>query len=265
VPPSLPDLCADLRAEHEDLDGLVATLPDDGWKRPTPAEGWSIRDQIGHLAFFDDAARTALVDPQAFDAHLEEFRTDPVAAMERTVASGRELSVDDLLEWWRRAREELLAALDGLDPDTRIPWYGPPMGARSFVSARLMETWAHGQDVVDALGARRPATHRLRHIAEIGMRTRGWSYIVRGMEPPEADIRVELAAPGGETWEWGDPAAENRVRGDALDFCLVVIQRRHVDDTALEVSGPLAEEWMSIAQAFAGGPGEGRKAGEFAR
>jgi len=96
------------------------------------------------------------------------------------------------------------------------------------------------------------------------VRTRSWSYLVRGMEPPEGDVRVELDAPGGEVWAWGDPDAEDRVRGDALDFCLTVIQRRHVDDTGLEVTGPLAKEWMSIAQAFAGGPTEGRPPGQFA-
>ncbi len=71
-------------------------------------------------------------------------------------------------------------------------------------------------------------------------------------------MRVELEAPGGDRWTWGDQELKDVVAGPAEDFCLVVTQRRHLDDTALTVRGPLAAEWMSIAQAFAGPPTEGR-------
>ncbi len=154
----------------------------------------------------------------------------------------------------------LLDAFGGLVGTERLEWYGPPMSATSSATARLMETWAHGQDVVDAVGAadRWPATDRLRHIAHLGVRTRSFSYAVRGAEPPDADVRVELAAPSGDTWSWGDPAAADRIAGPAVDFCLLVTQRRHRDDLALEVVGPSAEEWVTIAQAFAGGVGSGR-------
>jgi uncharacterized protein (TIGR03084 family) len=126
------------------------------------------------------------------------------------------------------------------------------MSKRSFLTARLMEAWAHGQDVVDAVGAERPPTDRLRHVAQLGVITRGWSYRNRGLEPPAGDVRVELSAPSGDMWTWGDADVEDSVTGPAEDLCLVVTQRRHVDDTRLAVRGPLAREWMECAQAFAG-------------
>jgi uncharacterized protein (TIGR03084 family) len=139
------------------------------------------------------------------------------------------------------------------------------MSAMSFATARLMETWAHGQDVADALGVEREPTDRLRHVAHIGVHARRYSYQVRGLEVPAEEVRVELVGPNWSTWSWGDPTARNRVVGEALDFCLVVTQRRNVADTELVVEGPLAIEWMSIAQAFAGPPGVGRSPGQFPR
>jgi uncharacterized protein (TIGR03084 family) len=141
------------------------------------------------------------------------------------------------------------------DKSTRLPWYGPPMSLRSFTTARLMETWAHGQDVVDGLGLpidARPVTDRLRHIAFLGCATRGWSYVVRGRTPPDTPVRVELSLPSGDTFREGNDDGAF-VRGPALDFCLVVTQRRNVADTDLFVVGEAATEWMSIAQCFAGG------------
>jgi uncharacterized protein (TIGR03084 family) len=137
------------------------------------------------------------------------------------------------------------------------------MSARSFATARIMETWAHGQDVLDALGRTRRPTDRLRHVAHLGVSTRGWSYAIRGRPIPEVDVRVELAAPSGGTWSWGEPDSVDRVSGPAEDFCLVVTQRRHVDDTTLQVEGATATEWMAIAQAFAGPPMDGRRPGAF--
>jgi uncharacterized protein (TIGR03084 family) len=251
-------ICADLQAEHEALDDIVGGLDASGWDTATPAEGWAVRDQISHLAFFDGTALLAATDPDAFALHLTAALDDLAAAIDEPVRRGRAMAPDELLGWWRAGRAALLVALRDLDPSARLPWYGPPMAARSFATARLMETWAHGQDVVDAVGAHRPATDRLRHIAHIGVRTRGFSYAVRNLTVPEGEVRVELTPPdGGETWVWGESSVDV-VRGPALDFCLVVTQRRHRDDTSLEIDGPLARGWMEIAQAFAGPPGAGR-------
>jgi uncharacterized protein (TIGR03084 family) len=144
----------------------------------------------------------------------------------------------------------------GLDGAKRVPWYGPPMSVTSSLTARLMETWAHGQDVADALGVELEPTSRLRHVAHIGVRTMGFSST---RTASLGAVRVELTAPDSDdVWTWGDAEAANRVTGPALDFCLVVTQRRHRDDTALETTGAVADEWLSIAQAYAGEPGPGR-------
>jgi uncharacterized protein (TIGR03084 family) len=168
-----------------------------------------------------------------------------------------------LLALWRRDRARLLEVARGVDASARVPWYGPSMAARSAITARLMETWAHGQDVVDALRVTRPATQRLRHVAHIGVRARPFSYAIHGREMPSQPVYIALRSPEGDTWEWGEPSTD-RVTGPALDFCLVVTQRRHVHDTALQVEGWAALEWIGIAQAFAGAPGGGRVPGQFA-
>lgn len=261
--PDLTSILTDLADEHADLDRLVASLDDAAWATPTPAEGWNVQDQVAHLAYFDGEARRAIVDADGFNAGLVEIVADPVGWMERAVALGRAKSAAEVLAWWRAGRSSLLEVAAGVDPKARIPWYGPPMGALSFLSARLMETWIHGQDVVDALGLEREPTARLRHIAHIAVRARAFNYAQHGRPVPDSEVRVELNAPDGALWSWGAEGAADRISGTALDFCLLTTQRRHLADTDLRVEGPLATEWMAIAQAFAGPPGPGRRPGQF--
>jgi uncharacterized protein (TIGR03084 family) len=259
------ELARDLRDEQDALDVIVADLPAERWATPTPSPGWTVADQIGHLTYFDGAASLAITEPDAFKASVEEL----VVAMGDGTADDmtlhRHLAPAELLEAWRQNRRRLFEVAAGLEDGVRVPWYGPSMGAKSFLTARLMETWAHGQDVVDALEeVERTPTDRLRHVAQIGYITRGWSYLNRGLEPPEVPVRVELDAPSGETWTWGPEDAADIVRGTALDFCLVVTQRRHVDDTALDSTGDAARDWLLKAQAFAGPPSERPRAGRDA-
>jgi uncharacterized protein (TIGR03084 family) len=125
---------------------------------------------------------------------------------------------------------------------------------------------AHGQDVADTLGVVRQPTARLRHVAHLGVRARPFSYAIRNLAVPSVDVAVRLSGPDGESWEWSVPesgTSDNVVSGPALDFCLVVTQRRHIADTRLDVVGDAATEWMAIAQTFAGAPGVGRRPGEF--
>lgn len=253
-------LLDDLAAKSADLDARVAGLDDAGWSTPTPAAGWDVRDTVSHLAATDDDALLALTDRAGFDALLGRLLEGGAEDhVERLVAQRRALPPAELLDQWRAGRQALQDALREADPSARVAWFGPPRSPASFVTARLMETWAHGQDVVDALGQDRPGTARLRSVAEIGVRARPFSYAAHGRAEPDAAVRVELTGPAGEAWAWGPPDAADVVRGPALDFCLLVTQRRHRDDLALEATGPHAQEWVSIAQAFAGPPGAGRE------
>lgn len=263
--PDIAELCTDLAAEQAQLDRFLDGLRTDQWSTLTPAPGWTVQHQLAHLEFFDGAAIRAASDPEAFAADRAASDEDADAYHQRALRAGLALPPGALLERWRGRRERFQEVFRGLDPTTRVPWYGPPMSVASKVTARLMETWAHGQDVHDTFGVERPATARLRHVAHIGVRARPYSYLVRDREVPEEDVRVDLTAPTGEHWTWGDPAADARVEGPALDFCLVVTRRRHVDDTELDVTGAVAEDWISIAQSFAGDPGPGREAGQFPR
>jgi uncharacterized protein (TIGR03084 family) len=246
-------LLADLRAESDDLDAVLAAAGRDALRSPTPAAGWSVADTIGHLWFFDREGRRALEDPADFVAGLDALMADPDGYMAEHLVRIRRLG-DSLVPSWRDERQLIIAALQRTDPAARIPWYGPSMSPMSFATARLMETWAHGQDIADALGVTRTATDRLRHVAHLGVRTREFSYAIKGRTAPDVPVFVALIAPGGQSWTWGEPDASNRVTGPALDFCLLVTQRRLPDDLDLEVTGAAAIEWMSLAQAFAGGP-----------
>ena len=265
----MQSICDDLAAEHRDLDDVVGGLSDTQWLTPTPSPGWAIRDQISHLWFFDQRALLALTDPDGFAADALWLMAN--GGTDASVEPGRSVEPAELLTRWREDRQRLLVVASVLDPSTRVPWYGPAMAARSFITARLMETWAHGQDVVDALGVARIPTARLRHVAHIGVRARPFSYAIHNMTMPSGDVVVRLTGPNGEAWGWGEGDGEgdgegelvNSVSGSALDFCLVVTQRRHLSDTRLDIVGDAANEWMSIAQAFAGGAGDGRKPGQF--
>lgn len=256
-------ICTDLHAEHIALDTLLVGLDEAGWDIRTSAPGWMVRDQISHLGSTDRTATIAAAQPQRFATEILTQPREHSAVVQLEV--GGSMSGAELLAWWRAGRSAMLDVLRRLDAKTRIPWFGPPMSALSFATARLMETWAHGQDIVDALGLTRPATERLQHVAHIGVLARPFSYTTRGQTAPADPVYVALQSPSGASWTWGDATAVNRVTGLGLDFCLVVTQRRHVADTNLQVVGPVATEWMRLAQAFAGPPGEGRQPGQFAR
>jgi uncharacterized protein (TIGR03084 family) len=264
MPADLRPLLADLTAETAELDSMLAGLPPADWDRPTPAAGWAVRDQVSHLAYFDETAALAVTDPGQFRAAAARLMALGADFPDQVAERYRTLPPDRLLNWFRQARGHFVAVLGPADPAARLPWYGPEMSAASSVTARLMETWAHGQDIADALGVRRQPTGRLRHIAHLGVRTLGFAFRLHGRPVPAAPVRVELDAPDGGTWTWGPPHAPDTVRGPALDFCLAVTQRRHLADTSLRVAGPVATEWLTIAQAFAGPPGTGRPPGRFA-
>jgi uncharacterized protein (TIGR03084 family) len=243
-----------LRAEGMDLEGLVSDLTTEQWRTPTPAVGWTVAHQIGHLQWSDEGALLAIADPTAFAEILEQAARTPLDVTDAEAARRAQWPAADLLDRWRAGRERLATALADVPADERIPWFGPALKPRSMVTARLMETWAHGQDVADALGVTRTPTQRLRDVAHLGVRSRDYAYRVNGLEPPAAAFRVELRAPDGGTWTWGPEDAAERVTGSAEAFCLVVTQRREVGEVDIAAHGEEAARWLRFAQAFAGPP-----------
>jgi uncharacterized protein (TIGR03084 family) len=252
-------MVADLRAESDDLDGMVADLPADRWGRSHPCARVDGRPS-GRAPAVDRSRRADRGDrPGGIFGGAGRGRQDPTGFVD---AGAEELAVrppDRLLTDWRHTRlrlhDELLAVANG----RKLPWFGPPMSAASMATARLMETWAHGLDVADTLGVKRPATARLRSIAHIGVRTRDFAFSINGLAVPAEPFRVELRAPDGATWSWGPEDAGQRVTGTVEDFCMLVTQRRPRAALDVHAVGDDAEKWLSIAQAFAGPPGPGRQ------
>lgn len=245
---------ADLAAESLQLDAWVASLPAADWQTVTTPEGWTVAHQIGHLHWTDQASVLAITDQEEFGNRLKEAASNPRfvddAADELAL-----MPLEQLLADWRAGRVALDAALRSVPDGEKIPWFGPPMSPTSMATARIMETWAHGHDVADALGLTVPRTSRARHVAHIGVRARGFAHLTRGEAVPTDDVRVELDGPDGDVWTWGPADADQRVTGDGFDFALLVTRRRHLDDLDLRAEGDAAAHWLTIAQAFAGGPG----------
>jgi uncharacterized protein (TIGR03084 family) len=259
------DVLADLTAEGDQLRAAVAGLDEAGWATPTPAEGWTIATTVAHLLWTDEAAALAA------DAHTPEGKeawdevvllaiADPAGFVDQEAFRVAELAPAELLARWDAARAGLAGALREVPEGQKMPWFGPPMSPTSMVTARFMETWAHSLDVYDTLGERPAVTDRIKQVAHLGVRTRNYSFAQHQLEPPAEELRVELTAPSGELWVWGREDAAQSVTGSAYDFCQLVTQRIHRADTDLVAVGTDAEQWLTIAQAFAGPAGGGREA-----
>lgn len=254
----LPQI-ADFRAEANDLHALLVTLPSADWDRATLFKQWTINDIVQHL---HDSDLMAAASVSGAD-RLEKFRSERQALLDRgmnrlqaTRLRFGDLTGARLRECWHAQVIDLCDRLSTLPADARLQWVGPDMGVRMFTTARQMETWAHGQAIYDLLGVTRTATDRLRNIAEIGVRTYGWTFANRRRPVPGPVPYVRLTAPSGDIWTWHDPTPDNSVLGDALAFCQVVAQTRNVADTDLQVTGEPATIWMSLAQCFAGPPND---------
>ncbi len=261
---------ADLRAESNELDALVADLPAEQWAAETPAAGWTIAHQIAHLLWTDRVALVAVTDETGFADIVAEAMKNPTGFVDAGAEDVAATPPAELLADWRQTRGRLHDALLTVADGRKLPWFGPPMSAASMATARMMETWAHGLDVADTLGVRRPATQRLRSVAHIGVRTRDFAFALHGLPVPTEAFRVELKGPAGRSeatggstedgdlWTWGPEDAAQRVTGSAEDFCLLVTRRRPRAELDVTAVGADAEKWLTIAQAFAGPPGTGR-------
>ncbi|MET0766511.1 MAG: TIGR03084 family metal-binding protein, partial [Aeromicrobium sp.] len=226
---TLDDVLTDLAAESLQLDRWVAGLPAAGWETVTTAEGWTVAHQVGHLHWTDEASLVAITDPEEF-GRLLRSAAEVGGFVDDAAAELALVPPTELLARWREGRVALDAALRSVPAGERIPWFGPPMSPSSMATARIMETWAHGHDVAEALDLTIPQTARARHVCHIGVRARGYAYLVNGQSDPGVDIRVELTGPDGELWTWGAEDAPERVTGSGHDFALLATRRRHLDD-----------------------------------
>jgi uncharacterized protein (TIGR03084 family) len=241
---------ADLAAEQDALHDCVAELAPDDWLRPTPARGWDVRDTISHLADTDEMAIDTVRDgPRALNAVAELAATaDDVTY--QGVLRGRRKPGAACMAWWEGAFREERDVLAALDPATRVPW-GIGMRATSFVSARLMETWAHGLDVRAALGLETVDTDRLAHVAWLATRALPYAYTVAGRTPPDGALRVELSLPSGATWEYGPPDAPHRITGPAGEYCRVFVRRLSpASARGLRADGEVARAAIEVARAY---------------
>ena len=247
----------DFRDESERLYELLKDRSDADFARPTLFKNWTPNDVIGHLHIWNRAADLSLVDEPAFVKFLEEIQvalrrglTHPQLGDEWLKGVGNR----ELLETWREYYLQMAGHWVEADPKKRLKWAGPDMSARSSITARLMETWSHGQAVYDLFGVERRDADRIKNVARIGTNTYGWTFVNRGLEPPADVPSVCLQLPSGEIWEQNEPNEENCIAGLATEFCQVVTQTRNIADTSLKVIGETATRWMSIAQCFAGPP-----------
>jgi uncharacterized protein (TIGR03084 family) len=249
----------DFRDESEALYQLLAPLDDADFERKTQFKGWQINDVVSHLHAWNWAADLSLADSEAFSRFREGMIAEigkgrPIVEVEKAWLDGSKNR--DRLEQWRAFYAEMSERFVAADPRARVQWAGPDMSVRSSITARLMETWAHGQELYDLLGVERVDGDRIKNIAVLGINTFGWTFANRGLEVPAPVPHVRLTAPSGETWTWNDPSEKELVEGNATEFCQVVTQVRSIGDTSLSVVGDVATRWMSIAQCFAGPPEE---------
>jgi len=248
---------SDFRAEADALHSLLLTLPDADWDRATLFKQWTINDIVRHLHDGDLMAAASIEGAESFARFRAERQALLDSGLTRLEATRRRLdnlAGAQLRGRWHATMADLCEKLSAMPPDTRLKWAGPDMGVRMFTTARQMENWAHGQAIYDLLGVERTPTDRLRNIAEIGVRTYGWTFANRQLPVPGPAPHVRLTAPSGTIWEWNDRTPDNAVEGEALAFCQVVTQTRNIADTDLRVSGEPARVWMSLAQCFAGPP-----------
>jgi uncharacterized protein (TIGR03084 family) len=253
----------DFVLEVQVLASALQELTDAQWNQETQFKGWTPNDIVCHLHFWNEAADWSVHAQHAFQVRLDSIReqTQRTGSMRPAEQQQVQSRGPALLALWLSFAQDMAQRWQTLDPRQRVDWAGPPMSVRSSLTARQMETWAHGQAIFDMLGQNRPESARLRNIVVLGVNTFAWSHRVRGWDVPAQMPRIELTSPQGENWSFGEVSEAGCVRGSARDFAQVVTQTRHLLDTDLQVQGDVARRWMSHAQCFAGPPEQPPMAG----
>ncbi len=259
-----PAVISDLKAEGAELFRLLSSLDATDWTTPTPAPGWTVAHQVAHMAATFRSARLTASDPERFGQVAAQADVGFDAAIDAALRPYVVLPPEVLLTRWQ---EEFTTAADALTavPSTEVvPWPTRPLRPATLACAGMMELFAHGQDIADALGTHITRTGRIVHLVGFVLQNRDLGYLVRGLTPPREDFWFQLVSPTGARWTFGRPDAPQRITGPALDLCLVATRRRHHEDLSLEATGEHARRWLEIAQAYRGPAGEGRRPGQFA-
>lgn len=251
-------------AEAALLKNFLAELPLDAWEEPTPAPGWKVRDQVGHLAFVYSIAGKAAASPDEFHSIMETTRKVGFdnainAALTEDAAGSPEEVLARLVKMAAYASESIRQ----VPSDAMIPWLVRELPPATLALAGTMELFAHGQDIADALGHQLPRTDRLAPLVNFIHVTIPFGYESNQLPMPEGTFRFETTLPSGRDYTVGPDDAENVVRGPAIELALVATRRRHHADTNLTAEGPDAATWLTIAQAYRGKSGAGRAPGQF--
>ncbi|MEJ2885807.1 TIGR03084 family metal-binding protein [Actinomycetospora aeridis] len=250
-----------LRADSEAIETMVAGLTDEQWQQETPATGWTIADQVAHLAFVFSLAATAAAEPEQFRAiaggvqGFGEFDAAVNAALEPY----RALPPAEVLAAFRAERDRSLTALAAIPADGTVPWFVNPLPPVVLASAGMLECFAHGQDIADTLGVERTHDDRVQYLTTFVAHTRDFGFAAHGETPPAEPFRFELTLPSGRVWTFGPEDAAERVTGAAVDTVLLAARRRHADDLTVTGTGGAAQRWLEVAQAYRGPAGEGRR------
>lgn len=244
------EILADLVAEQQGLDQFLQTIDYRKWSTPSLAPGWDVRDQVSHLASSEELAFRAIDEGKSALAEKADRYQTTDDFNKEGVAEGRAMRPQQVIEWWRQTRARVVDQLSRMNGSERIPWVAGDMSAKSFATARLMETWAHGLDIHGAVGSESEDTTRLRHVAFLGWKSLPWAFQVAGEEYP-GPIRIELRAPEFQKWVYGPEDSDNVIRGRAGEWCRVAVRRVKAADTSLEAEGKIAEQALRLARAYA--------------
>ncbi len=258
-----PDPIGALTAECDELDELLAGLDEAQWQLPTPAPGWTITHQVAHLAATFRMAGMSASDPDGFVALMERLDQNFTVNVANALSDYLSDPPEVLFGRWQSERYAAVKALSAVPADQLVPWLVNPLPPSILMMAGMMEAFAHGQDIADALGVKRSRTDRIKFLVAFAVRTWDFGYLARNEPRPNVEFRFELTAPSGASWTFGPEDGSQRISGPAEDFCLLVTRRRHPADLALAAVGAEAEHWLEIAQAYRGPAGAGRVPGQF--
>ena len=240
------EILSDLVAEQQFLDQSLQRIPIKHWDKLTPAKPWTVRDTISHLADFAELA----ADTLSGGNRVKEWQnaSDLDALRQRAIEKGRKMRPQDVIEWWRAGRARVVEPLSHMSEKDRVEWIQGTMSARTFATFRLMETWAHGLDIYQALDIAVEDTARIRHVCWLGWKTLPYAFKAAGLD--YTPIRVEVIGPGYAKWVYGPDDAENVIKGSASEWARIAVRRVSPAAVSLKVTGEAAHKALEVAQAY---------------